>query len=42
MSERIQKARILGGSRGELSGEIYDTKVVSEIIKWMETGQREK
>ena len=42
MSEIIQEARVLSGFRGDLSGEIYETMVVSEIIKWMETGQREK
>jgi hypothetical protein len=42
MSEIIQKARVLSGFRGDLSGEIYETMVVSEIIKWMKTVQRQE
>ncbi len=42
MSEIIQKARVLSGFRGELSGEIYETMVVSEIIKWIKTVQRQE
>ena len=42
MSEIIQKARGLSGFRGDLSGEIYETMVVSEIIKWMKTVQRQE
>ena len=42
MSEIIQKARALSGFRGDLSGEIYETIVVSEILKWMKTVQRQK
>ena len=42
MSEIIQKARALSGFRGGLSGEIYETMVVSEILKWMKTVQRQK
>jgi predicted AAA+ superfamily ATPase len=34
--------RSLSGFRGDLSGEIYETMVVSEIIKWMKTVQREE
>jgi predicted AAA+ superfamily ATPase len=32
--------RELSGSRGEFSGEIYETMVVSELIKWIKTSQR--
>lgn len=32
--------RNLSGFRGELSGEIYETMVVAELIKWMRTSQR--
>lgn len=34
--------RSLSGFRGDLSGEIYETMVVSEIIKWMKTVQRQE
>lgn len=33
--------RQLSGFRGELSGEIYETMVVGEIIKWIKTTQKE-
>jgi predicted AAA+ superfamily ATPase len=42
MSEIIQKARVLSGFLGDLSAEIYETMVVSEIIKWMKTVQRQE
>lgn len=32
----------MSGFRGALSGEIYETMVVSEIIKWMKTVQRQE
>jgi predicted AAA+ superfamily ATPase len=32
--------RQLSGQRGELSGEIYETMVVNEIYKWINTAQR--
>ncbi len=32
--------RRLSGQRGELSGEIYETMVVDEIFKWINTAQR--
>lgn len=32
--------RQLSGYRGELSGEIYETMVVSELVKWIKTAQR--
>lgn len=32
--------RQISGFRGEFSGEIYETMVVSEIIKWIKTAQR--
>lgn len=35
-------ARSLSGFRGDLSGEIYETMVVSEMIKWMKTVQRQE
>jgi len=34
--------RSLSGFRGDLSGEIYETMVVSEMIKWMKTVQRQE
>ena len=34
--------RSLSGFRGDLSGEVYETMVVSEIIKWMKTVQRQE
>jgi len=33
--------RQLSGFRGELSGEIYETMVVGEIIKWIKTTQKD-
>ena len=32
--------RQLGGSRSELAGEIYETMVVGELVKWIRTKQR--
>ncbi len=32
--------RQLSGMRGEVSGEIYETMVVGELIKWMKTAQK--
>src|SRR4030043_559644 len=34
--------RSLSGFRGDPSGEVYETMVVSEIIKWMKTVQRQE
>ena len=33
--------RTLTGMRGTITGEIYETMVVSEIVKWMQTTQRD-
>lgn len=33
--------RQLSGFRGELSGEIYETMVVGELLKWIKTAQKE-
>jgi uncharacterized protein len=33
--------RQLNGIRGELTGDIYETMVISEIVKWIKTAQRD-